>query len=110
MAGLGNRYVFIFITGVFCFLSAMPMVHAADGPVCRSPYDVGTAGALDREQKQFDTPTLIELWRTAPFLHDGSAPTLLDLLTAHNKGDAHGKTSKLSKEDLDALVEYLLSL
>ena len=73
-------------------------------------YDVGTAGALDREQKQFDTPTLIELWRTAPFLHDGSAPTLLDLLTTRNKGDAHGKTSTLSKEDLDALIEYLLSL
>jgi cytochrome c peroxidase len=73
-------------------------------------YDAGTAGALDREQKQFDTPTLIELWRTAPFLHDGSAPTLLDLLTVRNKRDAHGKTSTLSKEDLDALIEYLLSL
>jgi cytochrome c peroxidase len=73
-------------------------------------YDVGTAGTLDREQKQFDTPTLIELWRTAPFLHDGSAPTLLDLLTAHNQGDAHGQTAKLSKEELDALVAYLLSL
>ena len=73
-------------------------------------YDVGTAGALDREQKQFDTPTLIELWRTAPFLHDGTAPTLLDMLTVHNKGDTHGKTSKLSKEELDALIEYLLSL
>ena len=90
--------------------TACAQCHPAPLYTDMKTYDVGTAGTLDREQKQFDTPTLIELWRTAPFLHDGSAPTLLDLLTANNKGDAHGKTSKLSKEDLDALVEYLLSL
>jgi cytochrome c peroxidase len=72
-------------------------------------YDVGTRGELDR-RSAFDTPTLMELWRTAPYLHDGSAVTLKDVLTTRNKGNRHGKTSHLSKGDLDALVEYLRSL
>ena len=72
-------------------------------------HDVGTRHELDRRDA-FDNPTLIELWRTAPYLHDGSAPTLLDVLTTHNRGDKHGKTSHLSKDQLQALVAYLLLL
>jgi len=72
-------------------------------------YDVGTRGELDRVD-EFDTPTLIELWQTAPYLHDGAAPTLHDVFKTHNKKDQHGKTSHLSKQQLDQLVEYLLSL
>lgn len=72
-------------------------------------YDVGTTGRFDRTDKEFDTPTLIEMWRTAPYLHDGSAATARDVLTK-NKDDMHGKTSNLSKEQIDDLVEYLLSL
>ena len=37
--------------------------------------DVGTTRPLDRGAKRFDTPTLVELWRTPPYLHDGSATT-----------------------------------
>jgi cytochrome c peroxidase len=73
-------------------------------------YDVGTGHELDRDNTKFDNPACVELWRTAPFLHDGSAVTLKDLLTTENKGDRHGKTSHLGQEDVDALVEYLLSL
>ncbi len=73
-------------------------------------YDVGTTGPRDQGVRQFDTPTLIELWRTAPYLHDGSAATLLDVLTTSNPEDRHGCVSHLSPKDLDDLVEYLLSL
>jgi len=73
-------------------------------------YDVGTTGQLDRGAKEFDTPTLIELWKTGPFLHDGAAATLMDVLTTNNKGDKHGKTSHLSQQQKEALVAYLLSL
>ena len=73
-------------------------------------YDVGTTHPLDRDAKTFDNPTLIELWRTAPFLHDGSARTLREVLIEHNKDNKHGKTSHLSPEQIDALVEYMLSL
>ena len=72
-------------------------------------YDVGTASEPDKGKK-FDTPTLIELWRTAPYLSTGEGATLQEVLTKFNKGDQHGVTSRLSPNDLDALVEYLLSL
>jgi DNA-binding beta-propeller fold protein YncE/mono/diheme cytochrome c family protein len=73
-------------------------------------YDVGTHGSFDRDDKEFDTPTLVELWRTAPYLHDGSAATIRDVLTTHNPKDEHGKTSRLTPQELDDLIEYVLSL
>jgi len=72
-------------------------------------YDVGTRGPLDTDGK-FDTPTLIELWRTAPYLHTGEAVTLEEVLTKFNEGDKHGVTSHLSKDEIVDLVEYLNSL
>jgi len=73
-------------------------------------YDVGTRGRNDRADDLFDTPTLIEAWRTAPYLHDGSAATLRDVLRTANKNNEHGKTSQLTPEQIEQLVEYLLSL
>jgi mono/diheme cytochrome c family protein len=73
-------------------------------------YDVGTRGQLDRPADRFDTPTLVELWRTAPYLHDGSAATLREVLTTRNAGDQHGKTSDLTPDQVNDLIEYLLSL
>lgn len=73
-------------------------------------YDVGTAGRFDKPTDQFDTPTLIEAWRTAPYLHDGSAATMRDVLTTRNPKDQHGKTSHLTPQQIDDLAEYLLSL
>ena len=72
-------------------------------------HNVGTRSALDRSDA-FDTPTCVELWRTGPYLHDGSAVTLQEVLTTKNPNDKHGRTSHLSPDDIDALVEYLLSL
>lgn len=74
------------------------------------PHAVGTGGPLDRDTDTFDTPTLIELWRTAPYLHDGSTPTLRDVLTFANKNDQHGLTSHLTADQILDLCEYLLSL
>ena len=73
-------------------------------------YDVDTRGPLDGATDMFDTPTLIELWRTAPYLHDGSVATLRDLLTLANHEDRHGNTSHLSADQIHDLCEYLLSL
>ncbi|MCL4180376.1 MAG: cell surface protein [Verrucomicrobia bacterium] len=74
--------------------------------------DVGTRGRYDRPEDPvpFDTPTLVELWRTAPYLHDGSAVTLRDLLVRLNPHDRHGTTSHLSNQQLEDLEAYLLSL
>ena len=51
-------------------------------------HDVGTihAGSGDRlgaTLDGFDTPSLIGVWATAPYLHDGSAPTLSAAIAAH---------------------------
>jgi hypothetical protein len=73
-------------------------------------HEVGTRGRFDDPRDRFYTPTLVELWRTAPYLHDGSAATVRDVLTTKNQGDRHGRTSHLTKEQLDDLTEYLLSL
>jgi YVTN family beta-propeller protein len=69
-------------------------------------YDVGTA---TDEHKEYDTPALSEVWRTAPYLHDGRAVTIMDVLTTFNKDDSHGKTSDLSPDQLKDLVAYVLS-
>ncbi|GIW42028.1 MAG: hypothetical protein KatS3mg076_2605 [Candidatus Binatia bacterium] len=75
------------------------------------------------------TPTLVDVWHTAPYLHDGSARTLLDVVcpcdssreeccnpveedctgknTCRNVDDRHGKTSHLSEEQLADLVAFL---
>jgi DNA-binding beta-propeller fold protein YncE/mono/diheme cytochrome c family protein len=73
-------------------------------------YNVGTQNPFDKDDKEFDTPTLRELWRTAPYLHDGSAATIRDVLTTRNPKDEHGKTSQLTAQQIDDLAEYLLSL
>jgi YVTN family beta-propeller protein len=75
-------------------------------------HDVGT-GKDDPGEKmgpKYDTPTLLGVYRSAPYLHHGKARTLLDVLTTCNKGDKHGKTSHLKKEQLDDLVAFLKSL
>ena len=58
----------------------------------------------------FDTPSLRELWHTEPYLHDGRALTLRDVLLEFNPAGLHGKTTGLSQTDLEALEAFLLSL
>ncbi|HQK96231.1 MAG TPA: c-type cytochrome, partial [Armatimonadota bacterium] len=72
-------------------------------------HNVGTQSQFDREG-EFDTPTLVELFRSAPYLHDGTAVTLKDVLTTRNTGDMHGKTSGLSPEEIEDLALFLQSL
>jgi cytochrome c peroxidase len=85
---------------------------------CHSPglftdlqkYDVGTRASFDKPTDQFVTPTLIEVWRTAPYLHDGSAATMRDVITTRNPHNQHGTTSNLSDQEINDLCEYVLSL
>jgi YVTN family beta-propeller protein len=75
-------------------------------------HDVGT-GADDPTEKmgpKYDTPTLLGVYRTAPYLHHGKAKTLRDVLTTCNKEDKHGKTSHLKPAELDELVAFLKAL
>jgi hypothetical protein len=78
-------------------------------------HDVGTLSALSGARlgaslTGLDTPTLHGLWHSAPYLHDGSAPSLRAVLTVANREDLHGQTSQLSDRALSNLEAYLLSL
>jgi YVTN family beta-propeller protein len=81
----------------------------------KKPYqlhDVGTGNDDPGEKMgpKYDTPTLLGIYRTAPYLHHGKAKTLLEVLTTCNKGDRHGKTSHLQPAQLNDLVAFLKSL
>ena len=75
-------------------------------------HDVGTGHDDPSEVlgTAYDTPSLLGLYRTAPYLHDGKAATLREVLTTNNRGDQHGATSHLSEAQIDALVAFLRSL
>ncbi len=62
------------------------------------------------EDGGFDTQTLVECWRTAPYLHDGSAATMRGVLTTKNGGGRNGRTSQLSAREIEDLEKYVLSL
>jgi cytochrome c peroxidase len=73
-------------------------------------HDVGTVGKFDQSTNRFDTPSLIEVWRSGPYLHDGRAATLRDVLSPFNPDNRHGHTGHLNPEQQEDLVEFLLSL
>jgi DNA-binding beta-propeller fold protein YncE len=75
-------------------------------------HDVGT-GNDDPSEKMgpaYDTPTLLGIYRTAPYLHHGKAQTLEEVLTKYNVGDKHGATSHLTAAEITDLVEFLKAL
>ena len=72
-------------------------------------HDLGIGKWLD-EGQSFDTPTLIEAWRTGPYLYDGRAATIEDMLKKHNLDDKHGQTADLTDKQIKDLAVFVLSL
>lgn len=78
-------------------------------------HDVGTIQASSGKRRGgalpgFGTPTLKGIWETAPYLHDGSAPTLRDVLVTRNTNNKHGDLSGLTDAELNLLITYLLQI
>jgi cytochrome c peroxidase len=71
-------------------------------------HNVGSRSPTEYTER-FDTPTLVEAWRTAPYLHDGRYTTVKELLVEGRHGLGRGG-DELSGQDLDDLVEFVLSL
>jgi YVTN family beta-propeller protein len=71
-------------------------------------YDVGTGTGKDANRPYY-TPTLVEIWRTAPYLCDGRAATIHDMIE-NNHGDKHGKTSGLTASEKRDLAVFVQSL
>jgi len=72
-------------------------------------HDVGTiksasGNRLSGDLSTIRTPTLIELWETAPYFHDGSATTLNEVLDVGTH-----QRSFIDSEEAD-LIEFLLSI
>jgi YVTN family beta-propeller protein len=98
------------LRGKEVFLSAdCASCHPAPLYTTLRPYDVGTGAGMEKGLG-YDTPTLIENWRTAPYFHDGRAATLKDVFTAPNAGKAHTMTPQLNEQQIDDLVHFVLSL
>jgi len=73
--------------------------------------DADTGGRLGQPLLDggLDTPTLRGLWMGAPYLHDGSAPTVQAAVQAHDK-NMNTDLSLLSEADVDDLASYLLQI
>ena len=69
---------------------------------------MGTGSSGDTDSS-YDVPTLVEVWRTAPYLHDGRALRIIDVLTTCNSEGRHRNLSDLSREDLNDLEAYVLT-
>jgi DNA-binding beta-propeller fold protein YncE len=64
-------------------------------------YPLGDVNSL-----KWDTPTLVELWRTGPYWHDGKYATLEEIFET----ERHGLQEPLPVNDMKALNAYLLTL
>jgi len=80
-------------------------------------HDVGTITSksgqrISKELKGFDTPTLIGLANTAPYLHDGSAQSLMDVFKTGKgeKAKAHQCVLTLDTQQQEELIDFLLQL
>jgi len=69
---------------------------------------------LEGDKGAFKTPTLREIAKTAPYMHDGSLKTLEEVVEHYNKGgiandwlDEEMVPLKLSKDEVAAVVKFM---
>jgi len=67
-------------------------------------------GSDDDRGREFATPILIECWRTAPYMYDGRALSIVDVIATDNKNNSHGDTKDLTPREVADLAEYVNSL
>lgn len=87
-----------------CFTCHQPPLYTN-----RAKTSVGTATRFDATDK-FDTPHLLGIGASGPYLHDGRAKSLEELWTLYQTNDLHGVSSYMSKQQLNDLVEFLKTL
>nr|WP_231893472.1 beta-propeller fold lactonase family protein [Rossellomorea aquimaris] len=83
-------------------------------------HDIGTANKLDaaskgdararfsnpRDGKSFDTPSLVGVFATAPYLHDGSAKTIEEAIKKHE----YEEKQELSEVEISKIADYVRSI
>jgi len=75
----------------------------------RQVHNIGSKMMYNRVAK-FDTPHLNNIYDSAPYLHNGIAPTLEEIWTRYNPNDTHGVTNDMTKDQLNDLIEFLKTL
>jgi cytochrome c peroxidase len=89
------------------------------GPEGQPPKDLGRGGITQRDEDTgaFKTPTLRNVAKTAPYMHDGSLATLKDVVAFYNRGgspnahqDPRIRPLDLDEADQAALVAFLEAL
>ncbi len=90
-------------------INQCPTCHPPPHFTDRQKHDVDTAAKTDTF-REFDTAHLINIYQTAPYLHDGRAATLEEIWTRFGTTDKHGRVNDLTKEQLNDLIEYLRTL
>jgi YVTN family beta-propeller protein len=83
--------------------------HPAPWYTDRKVHNAGILTPSEPDGK-YDTPSLVEAYRTAPYFHDGRAATLKDALTRHDSDGKHGHAKDLTPQELGDLIAFLLSL
>ncbi|WP_335870993.1 beta-propeller fold lactonase family protein [Bacillus sp. 2205SS5-2] len=68
--------------------------------------DARAKGANPRDGQSFDTPTLVGVWATPPYLHDGSAETIEESIQRH----IYQEVPILSPGELLKIAEYVRTL
>ncbi len=71
-------------------------------------HDVGSRSPCDH-RRSFDTPTLNEVWRTAPYFHDGRYTTVKESVSKC-KDHKEGGEAEFDEQQTDDLVEFVLTL
>lgn len=91
--------------------------HSGEALTDNKFFDVGTyvltgdvRDAPSLTKKGVNTPSLLGLSRSAPYLHDGSALTLKARILQGKDGNQHGTTAQLTSAEVDDLVAYLQTL
>jgi len=71
-------------------------------------HDISSKSPCDHREN-FDTPTLIEVWRTAPYFHDGRYTTVKESIS-NCKDHNDGAVIELNEQQIEDLVEFVSSL
>ena len=83
--------------------------HAPPSFSSNEVYEVGIE-SKDDEHKGFNPPSLRNVARRAPFLHDGRARTLEEVLKVHHRPSQLSGETDLTAQQLADLIQFLKSL
>jgi len=72
-------------------------------------HELGTTTGPDIG-RPVDTPSLVETWRNGPYMHDGRAATIGDVLIKDGHGKILNITAGLTEAEIKDLETYILSI